>query len=205
MQVDSPRSALALVAAQLLLAPLAVRTVRAGLRRALPGLIAAVSLGASSWWIAGNDAETAVVAGARIFCIVLPGALLSAWVDYSRLGDELAQWWRLPARPVVASTAALQRLGELERQWRLLERVRHVRGLGPSRWPWSGARHLAALTFALLVQTLRRSAQLAVAMDVRGFATAQQRTFAEAPFWSGRDSALVAIAAMLALLPWASG
>jgi hypothetical protein len=42
-------------------------------------------------------------------------------------------------------------------------------------------------------------------MDVRGFATAQQRTFAEAPFWSGRDSALVAIAAVLALLPWASG
>jgi energy-coupling factor transporter transmembrane protein EcfT len=101
----------------------------------------------------------------------------------------------------VASTAALQRLGELGRQWRLLERVRHVRGLGPSRWPWSAGRHLAALTFALLVHTLRSSAQLAVAMDVRGFATAHRRTFAEAPHWSGRDSALVAIATALALLP----
>lgn len=190
-----------MVGAELLLAPLAVRHVGDAVRRVLPGLVAATSLGASSWWIAGQSPETAVTAGLRILALVLPGSLLAAWVDPSRLGDELAQWLRLPARPVVASVAALQQLDSLGEQWRMLDRVRHARGLGPSRWPWSRARHVASLTFALLVQTLRRAGQLAIAMDARGFATAHQRSWAELPLWGRRDSLLVLIMSGTALVP----
>ena len=200
-QVDDVRSGLAMVGAELLLAPLAVRRPRDAVRRAAPGLVAATSLGASSWWIAGQPPDTAVAAGLRILALVLPGSLLAAWVDPSRLGDELAQWLRLPARPVVAAVAAMQQLDALGEQWRTLDRVRHVRGLGPSRWPWSRARHVASLTFALLVQTLRRSGQLAVAMDARGFASAHQRSWAQPPTWRTRDTALVVVAAGVALVP----
>lgn len=200
-QVDDVRSGLAMVAAELLLAPLAVRRVTEALRRMLPGLVAATSLGASSWWIAGQPPGTAVAAGLRILALVLPGSLLAAWVDPSRLGDELAQWLRLPPRPVVAAVAALQQLDALGEQWRTLDRVRHSRGLGPSGWPWSRTRHVASLTFALLVQTLRRSGQLSVAMDARGFATAHRRSWAEPPTWAARDTVLLLAAAGLVLVP----
>ena len=200
-QVDDVRSGLAMVAAEVLLAPLAVRRLGDAVRRLVPGVVAATSLGASSWWIAGQPPDTAVAAGLRILALVLPGSLLAAWVDPSRLGDELAQWLRLPARPVVAVVAAMQQLDSLGDQWRTLDRVRQVRGLGPSRWPWSRARHVASLTFALLVQTLRRSGQLAVAMDARGFATSHRRSWAEPPIWRRRDSLLVLVMAGTALVP----
>ena len=53
-----------------------------------------------------------VVAGAalRIAYIVLPGAMLTPSIGSSALGDHLAQRLRLPARAVVASSAALERL-----------------------------------------------------------------------------------------------
>ena len=203
-QVDDVRNGLVMVGAELLLAPLAVRRVGDAVRRALPGLVAATSLGASGWWIAGQPPETALTAGLRILALVLPGSLLAAWVDPSRLGDELAQWLRLPARPVVASVASLQQLDSLGEQWRTLDRVRHVRGLGPTRWPWSRARHVASLTFALLVQTLRRAGQLSVAMDARGFAVAQQRSWAQPPTWRARDTVLVVVSVGLGLLPVAA-
>ena len=204
-QVDDVRSGLMMVGAELLLAPLAVRRVGDAVRRVLPGLVAATSLGASSWWIAGQSPDTAAAAGLRILALILPGSLLAAWVDPSRLGDELAQWLRLPARPVVASVAALQQLDALGEQWRTLDRVRHARGLGPRRWPWSRTRHVASLTFALLVQTLRRSGQLAVAMDARGFASAHQRSWAQPPTWGARDTVLFLVAVGIALVPSTSG
>lgn len=200
-QVDDVRTGLVLVAAELVLAPLAVGRPTQALRRLVPGTFAAVSLGASSWWFAGQPPTTAVTAGLRILALVVPASLLAAWIDPSRLGDELAQWLRLPARPVVASVAALQQLEELGTAWTTLDRVRHVRGLGPTRAPWSRVRHVGSLTFALLVHTLRRSGQLALAMDARAFATAQRRTWARAPQWHRRDTVLVALAALVALTP----
>lgn len=204
-QVRDVRDGLVMVAAELLLAPLAVGRPGQALRRLVPGLLAAVSLGASSWWLAGNDPATALAAGLRILALVLPASLVATWVDPSRLGDELAQWLRLPPRPVVASVAAMQQLEELGRAWTTLDRVRHVRGLGPSRSVWSRLKHVGSLTFALLVHTLRRSGQLALAMDARGFATAHRRTWARAAHWAGRDTALIVLAALVSATPMVLG
>lgn len=204
-RVDDLRSGLVMVGLELLLAPLVVRRVPDAARRLVPGAVAACSLGASSWWLAGQPVGVAVVAALRILALVVPGVLLAAWADPSRLGDELAQWWRLPARPVVAAVAALQRLDALGEQWRTLGRVRHVRGLGPGRSPVARARHVGALTFALLVQTLRSSGDLAAAMDARGFALAAGRSWAEPPVWRRRDTVLVVVAAVVGAAPLLAG
>lgn len=200
-RVGDVRTGLAMVGLELLLAPLAVRQAAQAARRLVPGVVAATSLGASSWWIAGQPPATALAAGLRILALVVPGALLAAWIDPSRLGDELAQWLRLPPRPVVAAVAAMQQLDALGEQWRTLDRVRHARGLGPSRWPWSRMRHVGSLTFGLLVQTLRRSGALAVAMDARGFATAHHRTWAQPPTWRARDTLLLLAGVAVASVP----
>lgn len=191
---------------QLALVPLAVDWAGDALRslahRLIPGLLAAASVGYSAWLLGGHDVVTGLTATLRILTLVLPGAVLLGYLDPSELGDCLAQQLRLPARPVVAAVGALQRLETLDQQWQQLDRARRARGLGPSRSPVARVRHLTALTFGLLVHTLRRSAHLAVAMDARGFATAHRRTWAQSPRWGRADGALAVVAMVLALLPF---
>ncbi|MGL5929500.1 MAG: ATP-binding cassette domain-containing protein [Dermatophilaceae bacterium] len=168
--------------------------------RLLPGVLAALSVGWSTWWLAGREADPALTVALRVLVIVLPSAVLLSWVDPDELGDHLAQRLGLPDRPVVATAAAVQRLHGLGRLWVDLGRARRVRGLGASRrHPVRMARQLAAMTVGLLVHTLRAAADLAVAMDARGFATARQRTWARPAPWRHADSVLV----LLALLPLA--
>jgi energy-coupling factor transporter transmembrane protein EcfT len=169
--------------------------------RLIPGLIAALSIGWSSWLLGGHELATGVTAGLRILVLVVPGALLTAHLDPSRLGDDLAQRLRLPARPVIATVAALQRVEDLDRVWADAAWARRVRGLGPGVSPIARLREAAPLTFVLLVQSIRQAGRMAIAMDARGFAGAQRRTWAQPSRWHGADSALVAVGLLVAALP----
>jgi energy-coupling factor transport system ATP-binding protein len=158
----------------------------------LPGLVAALSVGWSTWFLAGRDLDPALTVALRVLVIVLPSAVLVPWIDPDRLGDHLAQRLRLPDRPVVATAAALQRIHSFGAVWTELGRARRIRGLGVSwRSPRSVVRHLGALTLGLLVRTLHAAAELAVAMDARGFATARARSWWMPAPWLFRDTLLV--------------
>lgn len=164
--------------------------------------VASVSLVWSTWWLGGRDLEVALTAGLRIVVLALPGAVLAAYVDPSKLADQLGQRLRLPARPVVAFAAAMQRFGALRETWGQLDRTRRARGFGPTHNPVSRVRHAVSLAFALLVSALRDASRMSVAMDARGFASAQRRTWAEPAPWSRTDSALLALGVALAAVPW---
>ena len=165
--------------------------------RVLPGLVAALSVGWSTWFIAGHDVDAALTVALRVLVIVVPSAVLVPWIDPDALGDHLAQRLRLPDRPVVATSAALQRVHSFGEIWRELGRARRIRGLGVSwRRPGTVVAHLGALTLGLLVRTLRAAADLAVAMDARGFATARSRTWWMPAPWRWRDTALLALGAL---------
>ena len=165
--------------------------------RLLPGLLAAASVAWSTWLLAGHDLDAAATVALRVLVITLPSAVLIPWIDPDRLGDHLAQRLRLPDRPVVATAAALQRVHSFGEIWRELARARRIRGLGVSwRHPRTVAAHLGALTLGLLVRTLRAAADLAVAMDARGFATASSRTWWVPAPWRWRDTVLVVLAAL---------
>jgi energy-coupling factor transporter transmembrane protein EcfT len=60
----------------------------------------------------------------------------------------------------------------------------------------------AGSAFALLVVAMRQAGHLATAMDARGFAVARRRSWAEPAPWTGMDSVVLVIAALLAVLPW---
>ncbi|MBT9256647.1 ATP-binding cassette domain-containing protein [Phycicoccus sp. MAQZ13P-2] len=207
--VVSPRwsTSLAVLAVQAVLAVVALAAPGTGpapggrarrvLLRTVPGALAALSTGWSTWWLAGHDVDTALTVALRVLVIVVPSAVLLPWVDPDRLGDHLAQRLHLPDRPVVATAAALQRVHTFGAVWTEIGRARRVRGLGvrPTR-PAEVARHLAASTTGLLVRTLGAAVELAVAMDARGFATARRRTWwAPAP-WRLRDTVLLVAAAL---------
>jgi energy-coupling factor transport system permease protein len=171
--------------------------------RLLAPLLGAASVTFSTWLLAGRDESVAATAGLRVLVLALPGVLVAPFIDPSRLGDQLAQRLRLPARPVAAVTASLQRFEDLGAVWEQLDRARRVRGLGPGRNPIARGRHVGGLTFGLLVSTLRSSARMAVAMDARGFATASRRTWAEPAPWTRLDTAVVVGAIGFAVLPYA--
>lgn len=198
---------LTVLAVQLVLAVVSLMAVGRGQRprgrvrqvlfRMWPGALGALSVGWSTWLLGGNDLTTAVTAALRVLIIVFPSAVLLPLIDPDRLGDHLAQRLRLPARPVVAVAAALQRVHTFGQVWTEIGLSRRVRGVGVDGWrPVPLVRHLAVVTFGLLVRTLRLAADLAVAMDARGFATAARRTwFAVAP-WRWPDT-LVVLASLL--------
>src|SRR5699024_6468180 len=138
----------------------------------------------------------------RVLVLALPGVALAPLIDPSALADQLGQRLRLPARGVVAFTAALQRVDHLGDTWRQLSRARRSRGVGPGRGPVGAARQAGSVTFGLLVATLRQATRMSVAMDARGFAGADRRSWAEPAPWSRLDTAVVLVGLLLTAVPY---
>lgn len=205
LAVDNTRLGLLYLLAELLAFGWLVTDVRSSLARFGFGVFASGSIVISTWLYGGRDLDEAVGAGLRVLVIVLPAALLTPSIDPSHLGDHLAQRLRLPHRPVVAATAALQRLDHTVDTWRSIQRARRARGLGLDGGPLRRVRASAAGAFALLVVSLRQTATTTLAMDARGFATATRRTWAEPATWTAADSLVLMLALALAVLPWLLG
>lgn len=174
-----------------------------GWTRLVTVAVAGLSIMYSTWLLGGHDLTTALTAGLRVLVLALPGAVLAAFVDPTALSDQLAQRLRLPARPVVAVAAALQRFERLGQTWQQLDRARRSRGFGATRGPVSRTRHAAALTFGLLVATMRDATTMSLAMDARGFARAHRRTWAEPAQWTPTDTALLLLGIALSAVPFA--
>jgi len=168
----------------------------AGLRRmllglrpvAIVGLIAAVSMalygrpgGATylQWWLIEVSQRSLLLALAvflRILSLALAAMVLIGRVDPTLMADGLAQLVRLPARFVLGTLAGVRTMALMGADWRALGLARRARGLGDHGW----LRRVASMAFALLVIAIRRGTDLATAMEVRGFNTANaaKRTWA---------------------------
>ncbi|HEU4999541.1 MAG TPA: ATP-binding cassette domain-containing protein [Lapillicoccus sp.] len=166
--------------------------------RSVPALVGILGVMWSTWLLGGRDLEVAVGAGLRVLLLVLPSVVLLPYVDPDALGDHLAQRLHLPARPVVAATAALQRFQSFGALWTELTRARRVRGVGAGRSPLARLGELGATTLALFTVVLGQAAVLALAMDARGFAGAHRRTWAGPAPWRLPDT-LVVLAGLLVL------
>jgi energy-coupling factor transporter ATP-binding protein EcfA2/energy-coupling factor transporter transmembrane protein EcfT len=205
--VDSAWTGLLTLLPTLALSPLAVRRVRPALVRLVPVALAALSVGWSTLLLnaagpfAPGSGLLATREITRILCLVVPGVLVVGLLRPSTLGDALGQRLRLPARPVVAATAALLRLDDLLVSWQTMSEIRRVRGLAPGRSPAARVRHALSLTFALLVGTLRSAQQLALSMDARGFAAVRRRTHALASPFTWRDLLCLAVGLLLLAVP----
>lgn len=166
--------------------------LRGVLIRLAPALLAVLGVGWSAWLLGGRDLEVAGGAMVRVLTLIVPSAFVVGFIDPERLGDHLAQRLRLPARPVVAATAALQRLQSLDVLWSELMRTRRVRGIRADRGVVAKAREAGSVTLGLLVGALGQAATLALGMDARGFAEARRRTWAGTAPWRSADTLAVA-------------
>jgi len=200
--ITSVRVGLASLLGVALLAVLVTRDLRSTWWRVAIALFAGASVAVSTWLYGGQDADAAGGAALRILYLVLPSALVTPYLDPIALGDHLAQRLRLPARFVVVSVAALQRLEQLADVREEVARARRARGLGGEGGPVARVRAGASVLFGVLVATLRGSGRVSVAMDARGFAGAHRRTWAEPAPWLLPDTLLTLVGAGLAALPW---
>ncbi len=163
---------------------------RLGLRLVPVGL-GVLTVAWSTWLLGGHRVDVAFGAGLRVLTLVLPSVVLLPFVDPDALGDHLAQRLHLPARPVVAATAALQRFQAFGALWTEITRARRVRGVGAGRSLVARSREVGATTLALFVSVLGQAAVLALAMDARGFAGAHTRTWAGPAPWRRPDTLAV--------------
>ena len=175
-----------------------VGRVRGVLTRLVPAVLAVVGVAWSAWLLGGRDVEVASGAGLRVLCLVVPSAFVVGYLDPERLGDHLAQRLRLPPRPVVAATAALQRVQSFDALWDELMKTRRVRGVRADRGVVARLREAVVVTGGLLIGALGQAATLALAMDARGFAEARRRTWAAEAAWRVADT--VAIVAGVAVI-----
>lgn len=179
-----------------------VRDWRRTLRGLAFGVVAAAGIALTTWLYGGQDPNTTGAAALRILYLVLPSALLVPLIRPSALADHLAQRLHLPARGMVAASAALQRLDAIGESWGQVQRARRSRGLGADGNPVRWVRASVGSAFALLVTELRQAGLLAVAMDARGFEAAHRRTWAEDAPWYRADTLVLLLAVGLGALPW---
>jgi energy-coupling factor transport system ATP-binding protein len=173
----------------------------------IPGLIAIASVGLSNWYLSANlDPVGGAVAALRVATFVIPGILLATQLRPISLGDQLAQVLRLPARPVVAAVAAMQRMSSTINLWDELRFIHRIRGLGSRRGLVPRVREFMRLVFSLLVQSIRGAGTTAVSMDARGFSRpfggpGGRRTWAAKPVLGRLDILVLALTSFVALLP----
>lgn len=196
--LDTWRQGLAVLAVEVvlglvgLLAPGPGRAPAGRLRdvliRLAPASLAVLGVAWSAWLLGGRDLEVASGAALRVLCLLVPSAVVVGFLDPEALGDHLAQRLRLPARPVVAATAALQRLQSFDTLWGELMTTRRVRGIRSDRGPLARGREAVVVTGGLLIGALGQASALALAMDARGFAEARRRTWAGDAPWRLPDT-----------------
>jgi energy-coupling factor transporter ATP-binding protein EcfA2/energy-coupling factor transporter transmembrane protein EcfT len=175
----------------------------------IPALVGIVSIGLSNWYLSeSQNPATGLTAAMRVSLFIIPGVLLATELRAIPFGDQLGQFLRFPARPVVAAVAAMQRMNALIELWGELRFIHKIRGLKIGKAPWSRLVEFSRLVFALLVQAIRGAAVTAVAMDARGFSSPTSRaprTWAEAPKRGRLDLLVILLACLTAVAPWLFG
>lgn len=174
----------ALVVAGILVSlPLTGLAVRTLVGRTWPLLLAALVVGVLNVALApatpgGPDIVHGLALGLRLLGIALSGVVALATTDPTDLVDSLQQQARLSPRLAVGALAAIRMLPILAVEWQLLGMARRARGVSAGWSPIAAARLAFGKLLALLVGAVRRATRLALAMEARGFGTADCRTIA---------------------------
>lgn len=175
------------------------------LKSLMPGFLAIFSIGFSNCYLSVDQRpETGLIAALRVASFVLPGIALATQLRPIAMGDQLAQWLHLPARPVIAAVVAMQRLSVLMATWDDLRFIFSLRSGKPVRWPLGRVHELSRLVFGLLVQAVRSAGTASVAMEARGFSSSsmRRRTWAVKASWARLDWLVLVIAALASTVPF---
>lgn len=145
----------------------------------------------------------ALNAGLVLFLRAIAGGMISLFfalcVDSSRLVRALMAHLRLPPAIAYALFAAMQIVPDIAARANDMRMAAAMRGGRlPRRFPTPF--EAAGLLIPLLAYAIRRAGRSAIAMEARGFASANPRTIVDVPSYSGMDCTFAAMALVLLAL-----
>lgn len=156
----------------------------------------AVLVHAGPLLITSDSAIAGLAIFLRAIAMMLPCVVLVLTIDSTELADALVQLWHLPERVVLAALAASRLLGLFAAELETLRMARRARG-AQRAGAFGAIADFFPLAFALLVQALRRSTKLSMAMEGRAFGT-KHRTWSRRSVLRARDWAFMAVALVMA-------
>ncbi|RKS22096.1 energy-coupling factor transport system ATP-binding protein [Arthrobacter sp. AG1021] len=205
-------SAAVVIAATLLMLPLAGLGIGGFFRRGWPLLAAGVL---AAWGIAlvGQDSGRVlldlgifditegsvaggVATGLRALAMAVPMVLLLSTTNPSDLGGALSQQLKVPHRFVLGALAGMRLLGLMVEEFTTLTLARRARGIGNLGTVRQRVGAKLGQLLALLVQAIRRAGRLATTMEAKGFGTGQ-RTWIRTATFTRRDGAVLAAGVLL--------
>ncbi|MDQ0172783.1 energy-coupling factor transporter transmembrane component T family protein [Paenibacillus tundrae] len=115
--------------------------------------------------------------GFRSLSMAAAGLLFGLTTKPVRLFYSLMQQWRLPAKYAYSFLAAMRMIPILLDEFQTLRYAIRIRGTKQrsSRWNLYGT--LKRYAIPLLAQSIRRAQRMAIAMEAKGFAEGQSRTY----------------------------
>ena len=144
--------------------------------------------------VSDGSLELAAATFLRVLALALPSVVVFSSIDPSRLADALGQNLKFSARFVLGALAALRQVELIREDWRLVGFARRARGLGEANslrgWP--------AASFGLFALSLRRGADIAVAMQARGLARSATRTWLRRAHWGSSENLVVLVGLLIA-------
>lgn len=139
-----------------------------------------------SWgWmhVTQRSAVLSVATVLRLLASTVPAVLFLIGIDSTDLADALTQIVHLPDRFVYGGLAGTRLITVLSDDWQALTQARRSRGIGGQ----NKLTRFVPQAFALLVLSIRRSTQLATAMQARGFGGSTPRSHARVSVWRVQD------------------
>lgn len=138
--------------------------------------------------------------GLRVLAIVLFSYLFAATTNPRDLTLSMAQQARLPYKLAFGLFAGFRFLPLLQAEFETIRAAHRMRGVEEPRG-WRGRyRELKRLAVPLFASVIRRSAQIGIAMESRGFGAYDERTYLGETHVTWRDSVfLLGLMAVLAV------
>lgn len=145
--------------------------------------------------ISDLSSSLALATAIRILAIGVPSIVTVIGIDATALADAWTQLVHLPDRFVYGGLAGMRLLGVLQEDWTALCAARRSRGIGDK----SPVKAFFPQAFALFVLSIRRSVNLAKAMQARGFGGSCKRTHARTSTTSINDRIFIAFCLIIPL------
>lgn len=137
------------------------------------------------------------------YVAVLPSVLL--FVATTRPPEFASSLARIgvPARFAYAVSLALRYIPDIQREFRTISQAQQARGIDTSRGVGLGTRirNLSSVLLPLLLGTFDRIERVSAAMELRGFGRERGRTWLVRTPLRGRDAVVIAVAAVLVVVP----
>ena len=137
--------------------------------------------------------------GLRVLALAYSGVLAIGTTDPTELTDALIQQLHLSPRFAVGALAAVRLLPVMALEWQTISLARRARGVAAGRSPVAAVQLAFGKLMTLLVGAIRRATRLSIAMEARGFGSAECRSVARPRRMTAGDWWLIAAAAGVGL------